>query len=136
MSDSAIAGAMRTLCDEMFAAHQSLDPSAIKQLYAEQPHGLYFWERALAYDYGQIVRTVDAIASSVTALTLTPGDFRAGGSADTGWFAVTFHAARTLVDGRTFELDGRLTVIAERSDGRWLIVHDHASLPLPQKPWE
>lgn len=136
MSDPAVADAMRALCEQLFAAHRSLDPEAIMQLYAEQPNGLYFWERALAYDYGQIAQTVGAIASSVAALTLTPGEFRAGGTGDTGWFAVTFHAARTLPDGRAFETDGRFTVVAERIGAHWLIVHDHASLPLPQKPWQ
>jgi ketosteroid isomerase-like protein len=136
MSDEPIERAMRDLCDELFAAHQRLDAPAIKRLYAMQPDGIYFWERALVYDYDQIATTIDAISSSVAGLTLTPGEFRAGGSGDAGWFAVTFHATRTLPDGRTFELDGRFTTIASLIDGRWQIVHDHASIPLPQKPWE
>jgi ketosteroid isomerase-like protein len=41
-----------------------------------------------------------------------------------------------LLDGRQFETDGRLTAIARHVEGRWQIVHDHASIPLPEKPWE
>ena len=136
MSEAPVADAMRTLCDELLAAHQRLDPAAIKRLYAMQPDGIYFWERELSYDYAQIATTIDAISSSVSGLTLTPGQFRAGGSGDAGWFAVTFHARRTLPDGRQFEVDGRLTTVAARIEGRWRIVHDHASIPFPQKPWE
>lgn len=136
MNDSGVAESMQALCEELLAAHQRLDPDAIKRFYAEQPDGIYFWERALVYDHAEIVATIGAISTSVAALELTPGAFRAGGSGDTGWFAVTFHAKRTLPDGREFELDGRLTAITRRIDGRWQIVHDHASIPLPQKPWE
>jgi len=136
MSESNVAGAMQTLCSELFAAHQRLDPAAIQRFYADHQDGMYFWERALVYDHDDIVTTIGAISSSVAALSLTPGEFRSGGSGDTGWFAVTFHARRTLIDGREFALDGRLTAITERLDGRWQIVHDHASVPLPQKPWE
>ena len=136
MSASIVADEMQALCDALFAAHQRLDPDAIRRFYADQPDGIYFWERALVYDHAEIAKTIDAISSSVAALSLTPGEFRGGVSGDTGWFAVTFHAKRTLLDGREFELDGRLTTITELIDGRWQIVHDHASIPLPQKPWE
>jgi ketosteroid isomerase-like protein len=135
-SDDAVRDAMRALCDELFTAHQRLDPAGIKRLYAQLPDGIHFWERALAYDFAQVAATLDALAASVAALELTPGEFRAGGSGATGWFAVTFHARRVLPDGRVFELDGRLTAVAAKIDGRWLIVHDHASLPLPTKPWQ
>src|SRR5262245_36060239 len=121
--DPVIQGAMRALCDDLFAAHQRLDPEAINRLYAHQPDGIYFWERALVYDLPQVKKTVDALATSVAALTLTRGEFRAGGSGTMGWFAVTFHADRVLPDGRHFELDGRLTTVASHVDGRWLIVH-------------
>jgi hypothetical protein len=128
--------AMRELCDELFDANQRLDPEAIKRLYAAQSDGIYFWERDLAYDWPRVATTIDAIATSVAGLTLTPGEFRSGGSGDTGWFAVTFHADRLLPDGRRFEVDGRLTTIAAKIAGRWQIVHDHASIPMPRKPWE
>lgn len=134
-SDPAVQDAMRALCDELLAAYERLDPEAIKQLYAKLPEGIHFWERAMAYDYPQVAKTIDALATSVAALKLTPGEFRAGGSGNTGWFATTFHADRTLPDGRAFELDARFTMITEKIDGRWLIVHDHASIPLPEKPW-
>jgi ketosteroid isomerase-like protein len=136
MPGESIEDAMCALCDELFDAHQRLDPEAIKRLYAKQPDGIYFWERDLAYDTARVARTIDAIATSVARLTLTPGEFRAGGSGNMGWFAVTFHADRTLPDGRTFETDGRLTTIAAKFEGRWQIVHDHASIPMPRKPWE
>ena len=53
-SVDAVRDAMQALCGELFAAHQRLDPEAIKRLYARLPDGIYFWERALAYDFSQV----------------------------------------------------------------------------------
>ena len=72
-SDDAVRDAMQALCDELFAAHQRLDPEAIKRLYAQLPDGIHFWERALAYDFAQVAVTVDALATSVAALELHAG---------------------------------------------------------------
>ena len=135
-SDDAVRDAMQALCGELFAAHQRLDPEAIKRLYARLPDGIYFWERALAYDFRRSRRRwmpwprASRRSSSRRASSgpVAPGD--------TGWFALTFHARRTLPDGRVFESDGRWTAVAASVDGRWLIVHDHASIPLPTKPWQ
>src|SRR4051812_25406517 len=54
MSESSVEEAMRALCDDLFAAHQQLDPDAIRRFYAEQRDGIYFWERALSYDHAAI----------------------------------------------------------------------------------
>src|SRR6186997_1762820 len=78
MSASIVADEMQALCDELFAAHQRLDPDTIERFYADQPDGIYFWERALVYDHAEIVKTIGAISSSVAALSLTPGEFRGG----------------------------------------------------------
>ena len=118
-SDDAVRDAMQALCGELFAAHQRLDPEAIKRLYARLPDGIYFWERALAYDFSQVAKTVDALATSVAALELTPGEFRAGGSGDVGWFALTFHARRTAA--RRARLRVRRSLDGGRSHGRWAL---------------
>ena len=130
MSDSAIADAMRSLCAELFAAHQRLDPEAIKRLYADQADGIYFWERALSYDIVQVARTVDALATSVAALTLTPGRVPKPAARDTWVGLRSPFSRRPALAGRTHvRVDGRLTTIAEKFDGRWQILHDHAFDP-------
>jgi catechol 2,3-dioxygenase-like lactoylglutathione lyase family enzyme/ketosteroid isomerase-like protein len=46
----------------------------------------------------------------------------------TGWVAAPWEAIGERADGSTFERAGRLTVILERREGRWLATHTHFSL--------
>jgi ketosteroid isomerase-like protein len=46
----------------------------------------------------------------------------------TGWVAAPWDSIVQRSDGSTFERPGRLTVVLERRDGRWLATHTHFSL--------
>lgn len=127
-----VAESMRKLSKEIFAAYERRDTAALKSFYARQPEALFFWERKMTYSWEQLDSTIDALVSAAAKLELTTGEFRSGGSGDTGWFAATFHIERTTPDGKQSSSDGRWTVIAEKRDGRWLIVHEHTSFPLPK----
>lgn len=130
-SDS-VAASMRKLADDIFAAYQRRDTVALKMFYARQPDALFFWERKMTYSWEQLDATIDALVKAAARLELTTTDFRSGGSGDTGWFAATFHIERVTPDGKQSASDGRWTVVAERRDGHWLIVHEHTSFPLPK----
>jgi ketosteroid isomerase-like protein len=130
-SDS-VAASMRKLADDIFAAYQRRDTVALKKFYARQPDALFFWERKMTYSWEQLDATIDALVKAAARLELTTTDFRSGGSGDTGWFAATFHIERVTPDGKQSASDGRWTVVAERRDGHWLIVHEHTSFPLPR----
>ena len=123
---------MRKLSTEIFDAYQRRDTSALKGYYAKQPDALFFWERKMTYSWQQLDSTIDALVTAAAKLELTTGEFRSGGSGDTGWFAATFHIDRITPEGKQSSSDGRWTVIAEKRSGRWLIVHEHTSFPLPK----
>jgi len=124
--------AMRRLSGEIIAAYERRDTKALKSFYAKQPGALFFWERKMSYSWDEIDNTMNALVSAVAKLTLTINKFRSGGSGNNGWFAATFHVERVTPEGKQFSSDGRWTVIAERVNGRWLIVHEHTSFPLPK----
>ncbi len=125
-----VAEAMRDFSREIIAAYERRDTKTLKNFYAQQPGALFFWERKLTYSWSEIDRTMDALVQAVASLKLSTGEFRSGGSGNNGWFAATFRADRVTPDGKKFSTEGRWTVIAERLDGRWLIVHEHTSFPL------
>ena len=89
-------------------------------------HGRRLWD-------GRVHQTVmehwiDDIANS----SFTPhDDLRVVRHGDVAWTTLTFHLSAVLKDGGGLVLDGRHTAIWERRDGRWLIVHEHLSVPLP-----
>ena len=130
--EESVAESMHRFSQEMIAAYERRDTKALKSFYAKQPDALFFWERKMSYSWDQIDSTLDALVSAVARLKLTTGEFRAGGSGNNGWFAATFHAERITPEGKQFSSAGRWTVIAEKVNGRWLIVHEHTSFPLPE----
>jgi len=127
-----VAESMRLLSKGLIDAYERRDTAALKGYYAKQPDALFFWERKMTYSWEQIDSTMDALVGAVAKMKLTITEFRSGGSGQTGWFAATFHAERATPEGREFSSDGRWTVIAEKRGGRWLIVHEHTSFPLPK----
>ncbi len=130
--EGSIAQSMQKLSKELFAAYERRDTTALKSYYAKQPDALYFWERKMTYTWSELDHTMDALVSSAAQLKLTIGEFRSGGSDNSGWFAATFHIERVTPEGQKSSSDGRWTVVAEKIGGRWLIVHEHTSYPLPK----
>jgi ketosteroid isomerase-like protein len=64
--------------------------------------------------------------------TLTPADdLKVERRGTIAWTTVTFHLSVKMKDGRKIEADCRHTAIWERKAGKWLIVHEHVSAPLP-----
>jgi ketosteroid isomerase-like protein len=124
---------MRALSGAILAAYERRDTAELKSFYAKQSGALFFWERKMQYSWDQINDTMDDLVRFVARMKLTTGEFRAGGSGDTGWFAATFHADRVTPEGKQFSSDGRWTVVAQRINGRWLIVHEHTSFPLAER---
>jgi ketosteroid isomerase-like protein len=124
---------MRELSRAILAAYERKDTAALKSLYAKQPGALFFWERKMQYSWEQINSTMEDLVRFVAKIKLTTGEFRAGGSGDTGWFAATFHADRVTPEGKQFSSDGRWTVVAQKISGRWLIIHEHTSFPVTER---
>lgn len=133
VKNESVTESMRRLADEMIAAYERRDTTALKQFYAKQPDALFFWERKMKYSWPEIARTMDDLVRLVAKIDLTVGEFRSGGSGSAGWFAATFHAERVTPEGKQFSSDGRWTVIAEKVNGQWRIVHEHTSFPLPER---
>jgi ketosteroid isomerase-like protein len=128
-----VAERMRQLSQEIMACYERRDTAALKGFYAKQPDALFFWERRMTYSWDQLDSTIDDLARAVAEMNVTTTEFRSGGSGNTGWFAAQFHVDRVTPAGKHLSSDGRWTVIAEKINGRWLIVHEHTSFPLPER---
>jgi ketosteroid isomerase-like protein len=64
--------------------------------------------------------------------TVRVDEARGGVTGDTGWVAAPWDSRGVRPDGSTYSRPGRLTVVLERRQGRWLAVHTHFSLsPTP-----
>lgn len=47
------------------------------------------------------------------------------------WEAGTWRMEGVTSDGQTVQMEGRHTTVYEKREGKWVIVHDHTSVPLP-----
>jgi ketosteroid isomerase-like protein len=60
------------------------------------------------------------------------GDDRIERRGDVAWVTRTLRVSAQMKDGKALELDGRDTIVWERQNGKWLIAHEHVSVPLPE----
>lgn len=72
--------------------------------------------------------------TSTTAKLIPNDDLKVTRKGDVVWTTLTFHLSAAMKDGSKVELDGRQTSIWEKRSGKWLIVHDHISVPLAMGP--
>ena len=99
-------------------------------------------ENLVSYDFGQPVEGVIGWQSFAQYYSrfmallehwqLTANDdlkvFRQGNIA---WTVVSLKGTGTIKNGQTMSFDGRVTLILEKQEGQWLIVHEHGSTALP-----
>ena len=49
---------------------------------------------------------------------------------DMGWMRALVHRVGTFKDGKSIDMAFRDTAIFERKSGKWVVVHDHGSVPI------
>jgi len=61
-----------------------------------------------------------------------PATFHYGRRGDMLWMSMAFRPSGITAAGQAFGgLVARTSLVLERDGGRWLIVHEHVSAPLP-----
>ena len=130
-----VEGEFKTLIDQYYAAWSTLNPDNAAKFYAKDA-GLVFYDIApLKYnswaEYKEGVKK--AFTETMSSGKLTPkDDLKVNQRGNLVWTTVTFHlSAQPKAGGAALEVDGRHTAIWEKRDGKWVIVHEHVSAPLP-----
>lgn len=123
----------KQLIEQYYAAWNTANPDNAAPLYASDP-GLVFYDLApLKYNgWGEYKEGAQKLLSQFASAQLTPNDdLKVTHRGKVAWTTVTFHLSATLKNGGKMELDGRHTAIWEKRGGKWVIVHEHVSAPLP-----
>jgi len=123
----------KALIDRYSSAWSSLDPNNAAPLYAKDADLVFYDIAPLKYsgwaEYDQGVRKV---LGGFETLKLTPNnDLKVTRRGNIAWTTVTHHLSAKLKGGGPMESDVRQTVIWEKRNGKWLIVHEHFSAPMP-----
>jgi ketosteroid isomerase-like protein len=117
---------------KVWSGWETLNASHQTQFYAQGAH-VYFDEAPLKYDsWNQFESGVAKILTSIKSATFTVNDdaqiHQAGNIA---WATATIAQKALLKDGSRDNATLRWTVVFEKQNGRWLIVHEHVSRPTP-----
>ena len=125
----------KTLIEGYYTAWSSLNLDKAAKYYAKDADLIFYDIAPLKYnDWAEYRAGVqkgffDVISSG--KLTPNLNDLRVTRRGNIAWTTLTFHLSATPKAGGSMELDARHTAIWEKRDGKWLIVHEHVSVPLP-----
>ena len=133
-SKAALEAEFKTLIAEYYTAWSTLDPDKAAKFYAKDADLPFFDVAPLKYknwaDYRAGV--IKAFTETMSSGKLTPNsDLKINQRGNVVWTTLTFHLSATPKAGGSMELECRHTAIWEKRGGKWLIVHEHVSAPLP-----
>lgn len=131
---TAVEAEFKTLIDQYYTAWSTLDPDKAAKYYAKDADLPFFDVAPLKYknwaDYRAGV--IKAFTETMSSGKLTPNDdLKVTQRGTVVWTTVTFHLSATPKTGGAMEVECRHTAIWEKRGGKWLIVHEHVSAPLP-----
>ncbi|MDQ6718429.1 MAG: nuclear transport factor 2 family protein [Gemmatimonadota bacterium] len=127
---------VRRQLSEYFAAWRALDVDRAGALYAHDADILYFDGAPLKYSgWAEYARGARAGFASLKAVDIGPSEdmviHRNGGVA---WSTGTFWMTVVPKAGESTKLHVRSTIIWERRGSRWLVAHEHLSVPFQPPP--
>jgi ketosteroid isomerase-like protein len=136
-SKQAAAGAPdKALMQEIWAAWSTLDPANAAKFYAKGASHTFYDLAPMKYEswaeYEQGVKSL--LAGFKSARMEVNDDARVHHAGSLAWGTATWHGDFENKDGSQTAMDGRWTVVWEKRKGEWLIVHEHASVPMPPEP--
>ena len=135
-ADRRSAQEVRALFEAFNAAWERRDPAFIDAYYAHDPHGVFFFERRQLVGWPQVDSLYQAMfASAARGEVHSKFDvLDVGARGDVAWVAADFRLEVVEAAGDTTVDEGRQTVVFERRDGRWVVVHRHTSFQAPPGP--
>ena len=124
----------KKLVQSLYAAWNTLNADNPASFYAKDANIVFFDVAPLKYNgWAEYKRGVQkSIFDQISAGKLTPNDdLKITRRGDVAWMTLTFHLSLTMKTGAAMEIDCRHTAIWVKRRGKWLIVHEHVSAPLP-----
>ncbi|HSE50065.1 MAG TPA: SgcJ/EcaC family oxidoreductase [Terriglobales bacterium] len=135
-ADADSADQLRKRLQQVMNAWSAMDPDAAARFYAKDADLVFFDLTPLQYKgWDEYYLGTKKLFANYTELNIRLRDdahvhFRG----DMAYATAIWDVFAQLADGSKQELALRWTVILERRDGEWLVVHEHVSAPLPDAP--
>lgn len=134
-TEKALEAEFKVMIDQYYTAWSTLDPDKASKYYAKDADLIFYDIAPLEYHAWAEYKAgvIKAFTETMSSGKLTPNDdLKITQRGNIVWTTVTFHlSAKPKVVGPAMEVDCRHTAIWEKRGGKWLIVHEHVSAPLP-----
>lgn len=135
-ADLRSAAEIRALFEDFNAAWERRDPEFIRRYYAHDGTGVFFFERRQLVGWPRVdtlYRNMFASAARGRVRSLYDV-LDVGARGDVGWLAANFRLEVIEAQGDTTVDEGRQSLVFERRDGAWVVVHRHTSFQAPPGP--
>lgn len=109
----------------------TLNPDANDALYSAQGDVAWYDIAPMQYKgWADYKAGVKKLFEGFKDLTFTLGDdFAVTRVGKVAWVTLTWKAVAHLKDGKELHLEGRGTEVLQKQKGKWIIVHEHVSVP-------
>ncbi|MEK6321685.1 MAG: nuclear transport factor 2 family protein [Acidobacteriota bacterium] len=131
---TALEAEFKTMIEQYYTAWSTLNPDNAAKYYAKDADLIFYDVAPLKYNAWAEYKAgvIKAFTETMTSGKLTPNDdLKITQRGNIVWTTVTFHLSAKPKAGGAMEVDCRHTAIWEKRGGKWLIVHEHVSAPLP-----
>ena len=132
--NSAVNNEFKKMIEAYYTAWSTLNPDNAARFYAKDADIVFYDVAPLKYNAWSEYRAgvIKAFTEPMLSGKLTPNDdLKVTQRGNIVWTTVTFHLSAKPKAGGAMEVDCRHTAIWEKRGGKWLIVHEHVSAPLP-----
>lgn len=124
---------LKRLIRDYYEAWNTLDPENADRFYDGDASLVFYDIAPLQYKgWGEYKQSLKMLFTEYSSFKLIPGnDLKVRQNGDMAFVTLTLHLSAVHRSSGPLELDARHTAILEKRRGRWVIVHEHISVPLP-----
>lgn len=126
------AGVTKALIQKTFDAWSSMDVNKIAPFYSKTDTNIFYDIAPMEYHgWKEWAAGIPKLFADYKSFKLSLKDEpKIHNEGDWAWSTELWHIDSVHKDGKSESMDGRDTTVWHRQGGKWLIVHEHDSLPV------
>ncbi len=126
---------VRGTLQRLYAAWSDLDPAKAAPFYAKEPDLIFFDISPMKYTgWSEYAAGVPkAFAPYQSGKFVLNNDLQVHRQGNLAWAVATWRADLLKKAGGTDHMEGRYTAILEKRGNKWLVIHEHMSVPPNQR---
>jgi uncharacterized protein (TIGR02246 family) len=134
--DTAATEEVRALYEAFNEAWEARDMEFVRDYFAHDPDMLLFFERRQLTGWRDVETLYENMFAHARPGSVTSGvsNLRVKAKGDMAYVAANFHLTVTNPEGEEMADTGRASVVFERREGKWKVVHRHTSFQAPAGP--